>query len=60
MNGGNFAYAVGPIPMRKDVRHRKVRTPARLVNIETVFLETGEVDNAERIQKFKLISDALR
>ena len=37
-----------PVPtLRHEMRHGEVRAPARLVEIEAVFLETGEVDDAE-------------
>jgi hypothetical protein len=33
--------------MGQDVGHGQVRPPAGLVNVEAVFLETGEIDDAE-------------
>src|SRR4051794_14329157 len=47
MNWRDLTDAFGPIPMRQDVRHWKVWPPTRLVNVETIFLKTIEIDNAE-------------
>ena len=47
MDGSSLADAIGPIPMRKNVCHWKVRTPAGLVKVETIFFESGEVYDAK-------------
>jgi hypothetical protein len=47
VDGRDLADAVGPVPVRQDVRHGKVRPPARLVKVKPVLLEPGEVNDAE-------------
>ena len=39
--------AIRPVPVRQNVRHRKIETPVRLVDIEAVLGEAGEVNDAE-------------
>src|SRR5262249_13029278 len=41
----DLADAFRPRPVRKDMRHRMVRPPVGLVEIEPIFLETGKIDN---------------
>src|ERR1035441_3843257 len=48
--GGEDVYrrdlpnALGPRPLRKDMRHGQVGTPVSLVEIEAVFLEARQID----------------
>src|SRR5690606_25676777 len=43
---GVTSLAPRPVPVRQDVRHRQVRPPARLVEVEAVLGEAGQVDQA--------------
>lgn len=43
MNRGDLAFTIWPCPVREDVNEGEVWTPAGLVEIETVLLETCEV-----------------
>src|SRR5947208_16880344 len=47
MHGRDLSDAVRPVPMRQEVRHREIRPPVRLINVETIFLEAVEIDDAE-------------
>ena len=47
VHGRHLPDALGPGPVRQDVRHRQLRPPARLVDVEAVLLEAGEIDDAE-------------
>src|SRR5580765_5915704 len=47
VDGGYLANAIRPIPVGQNVGHRKIGPPAGLVDIETVFWETAQIDNAE-------------
>ena len=46
MHRRDFAYSVWPIPVRQNVSHRQVGSPSRLVQVEAVFLEAREINNA--------------
>ena len=43
---GGLTNALGPGPVREDVRHGQVRTPVRLVEVETILREPCQVDDA--------------
>ena len=47
MHGRDLADALGPVPVRQDVGHGKIGAPVRLINVETIFLEAVEIDDAE-------------
>ena len=47
MNRRDLPDAFGPVPVRQNVRHRQVGTPARLINVEAVFWEAGQINDAE-------------
>src|SRR5467141_3796155 len=47
MHRRDLTDALGPIPMWQDMGHGKVRPPTRLVNVKTILLEAGQVDDAE-------------
>ena len=46
MDGRDFSLAALPVPVREDVRHREVGTPARLEEPEGVLPESGLVEEA--------------
>ena len=47
VDGSDFADAIRPVPMGKDVHHRHIGTPSGLIEIEAIFPEPAEVDDAE-------------
>src|ERR1035441_7035777 len=47
MDGRDLIGALRPVPVRQNVRHRKIRPPVRLVNVKAVLLETVQVNDAE-------------
>src|SRR5688500_15428097 len=46
MHGRDLSDALRPGPVREQMRHRVLGPPARLIEVETVFFETGQVDDA--------------
>ena len=47
MDGRDLVGALGPVPVREDVRHRQLGPPAGLVNVETIFAEAAQIEDAE-------------
>src|SRR6266536_4477590 len=47
MHRRDLSDALGPVPVRQDVGHGKIGAPVRLINVETIFLEAVEIDDAE-------------
>ena len=47
MHRRDLPDALGPGPVRQDVGHRKIGAPVRLINVEAIFLEAVEIDDAE-------------
>ena len=47
MNRGHLSLTSRPGPVRKDMGHRKRRSPPCLIKPETVFRETGKIEDSE-------------
>ncbi|CDE62062.1 unknown [Parabacteroides sp. CAG:409] len=47
MYRNNLSFTTSPVPMRQNMCHREIRTPMRLIQIITVFRESGQIDNTE-------------
>src|SRR5262249_41065052 len=47
VNRRDRAFASLPVPMRQEMGHRQLRSPARLIQVEPVLFESSQIENAK-------------